>query len=62
MASGFEVLDSSFCQLHLNSGLTKSTVFDERASWLEGDGAPIGRRVLIWDGAFNNCNFLSAKY
>ena len=55
-------MDSSFCQLHLNSGLTKSTVFDERASWLEGDGAPIGRRVLIWDGAFNNCNFLSAKY
>ena len=46
MASGFQVLDSSFCQWHLNSGLTQNTVFDDRAPWLEGDGAPVGWRVL----------------
>ena len=46
MASGFQLLDSSFCQWHLNSGLTQNTVFHERAFRLEGGGARIGRRVL----------------
>ena len=62
MASGFQLSDSSFYQWHLNSGLTQNTVFDERAFWLEGGGALIRRRALNWDGAFNNSNFLSAKY
>ena len=46
MASGFQLLDSSFCQWYLNSGLTQNTVFHERAFRLEGGGALIGRRVL----------------
>ena len=46
MASGFHLLDSSFCQWHLSSGLTQNTVFHERAFRLEGGGALIGRRVL----------------
>ena len=39
-STGFQ---SSFCQWTLNSGLSQNTVFHERAPWLEGGGALIGR-------------------